>query len=277
MNRLYSLQQKDWALTVLAGVLVGTVGLGMTTLKWQSDTWIILVLSAFAAGSTWSVLFLYRRLQKEIRIEANHIEAAVALYGVISPRLPLPAFGGTAIEADTARELVSLVLQKHPRRVLECGSGLSTLLVGYALEKLGEGQVLSMEHLANWSDMTRTRIEQHGLQRHAAVFHAPLEEIEISGMRRWKWYTPNCWVDWKQIDLLIIDGPPAWKDEFARYPALPLLWNYLGDGAVIFLDDTRRPGEKAVIAEWLALYGGKLNRIDVETSKGLTLLTVSKK
>jgi len=139
MNRLYSLQQKDWALTVLAGVLVGTVGLGMTTLS-AIGYLDILVLSAFAAGSTWTVLFLYRRLQNEIRIEANHIEAAVALYGVISPRLPLPAFGGTAIEADTARELVSLVLQRHPRRVVECGSGLSTLLVGYALEKLREGR-----------------------------------------------------------------------------------------------------------------------------------------
>jgi predicted O-methyltransferase YrrM len=276
MKKLCILEEKDWILTVLAGILLGAVGMGLRTFGWLSESRIILVLAMFAGGLMWTVLFLYRRLQKEIRIEANHIEGAIALYRVIGPRLPLPAFGETAIEADTARELVSLVLQRRPRRVVECGSGLSTLLVGYALEKLGEGQILSMEHLVDWSDMTRTRIEQHGLQRHAVVFHAPLEEIEVPGMRSWKWYDPNCWVEWKQIDLLIIDGPPAWKDESARYPALPLLWNYLSDGAIIFLDDTGRPGEKAVIAKWLTLYPGRLSRKDVETSKGLTLLTVSK-
>lgn len=277
MNNPISLERKDWVLGASTGILIGAVGVAAVILGWPSEIRILLVLVIFATVSTWGVLLLYRRLQTEIRLEANHLEAAIAVNAMIKARLPLPAFGGAAIEADTARELISLILQKRPRRVMECGSGLSTLLVGYVLERLGDGEVLSMEHLADWADLTRNRIEQHGLQHHARVFHAPLEWVDLGGMATWKWYARRCWEDWKDVDLLIVDGPPAWEDRFARHPALPLLWDHLNDGAVILLDDTARPGEKGVVTDWIALYPGRLIRTHVGASRGLTLLTVSKK
>jgi predicted O-methyltransferase YrrM len=276
MNKLPGLENKDWILILFISIITGTAGLSARAFRVSGEIVILVTLAMIAVWLTLLALFLFRRLQKEIRIEANHVEATITLNTVIAPRLPLPAFGGTAIEADTARELVSLILQERPRLVVECGSGLSTLLVGYALERVGKGRILSMEHNADWVNITRNRLEQHGLQPYATVLHAPLEETKLPGRGIWKWYDPKCWEDWNQIDLVIVDGPPSWKNHSARYPALPLLWDRLNDGSVIFLDDSARSGEEAIIADWLSLYPDRLVKKTLETSKGLILLTVSK-
>ncbi len=54
------------------------------------------------------------------------------------------------------------------------------------------------------------------------------------------------------IDLLLVDGPPAYVAGMglARYPALPVMLDRLAPGATLVLDDAERPGEQEVLRRW---------------------------
>jgi hypothetical protein len=55
-----------------------------------------------------------------------------------------------------------------------------------------------------------------------------------------------------EIDLLVVDGPPAFDPGHGarREPALAWFEDRLVAGASVILDDIDRPGERAVLAAW---------------------------
>ena len=81
------------------------------------------------------------------------------------------------------------------------------------------------------------------LDRIARVVHAPLQGDP-------PWYPPDELPN--EIDLLIVDGPPAFEPGHgaARAAALPRLDDRLVHDASVILDDINRPGEQQVIATW---------------------------
>ena len=64
------------------------------------------------------------------------------------------------------------------------------------------------------------------------------------------------------IDLLLVDGPPAYVDGYglARYPALPVLAHRLGAGATVILDDVERRGEQQILRHWERETGLRFDR-----------------
>ncbi len=148
-----------------------------------------------------------------------------------------------------------IVLNNHVT-VVECGAGVSTLVISRLLQKLG-GKLYSLEHDAIWRERIMTRLENEGLQHTASIIHAPLEALAEHGTG---WYRTSAVLDaipHSGIDLLLIDGPPAYKPEESqsRHPVLPLLWDRLSKDATIFLDDVGREGERIVIDRWEKEFG----------------------
>ena len=75
----------------------------------------------------------------------------------------------------------------------------------------------------------------------------------------WRWYDEaavaaglDTAFGGEPIDLLIVDGPPAFAvgHGTSRYPALPVLHERLAPGATVVLDDIERPGEQVVLERW---------------------------
>jgi predicted O-methyltransferase YrrM len=54
----------------------------------------------------------------------------------------------------------------------------------------------------------------------------------------------------RSFDMVIVDGPSAKYGATVREPALPLLKQQLADNSIVFLDDTRREGEAAILLTW---------------------------
>ena len=54
--------------------------------------------------------------------------------------------------------------------------------------------------------------------------------------------------------MLIIDGPPENTQKWARYPAIPLLYDYMAKGCIVILDDANRKDEKEIIEMWKTEY-----------------------
>lgn len=140
---------------------------------------------------------------------------------------------------------------------LECGSGLSTIYIATILQQLG-GHLYSIEHDRDWARFVEAMLHRRGLQNVVSIIYAPLDSLVI-GSESYMWYheaaVKSQTVDLK-IDLLLVDGPPAYtkETEHARYPALPFFVNNLADHYTIILDDVDRPGEQEVLARWEAEY-----------------------
>jgi predicted O-methyltransferase YrrM len=206
-------------------------------------------------------------LQVKQAADARRLEQVVSLLATIRPRVPLPPFGGYAVRADFATLLVMEASKHRPACVVELGSGLSTLILGYALEGWN-GHLWSIEHEADYARRTRAAVVQHELDEHVTVLHAPLEPWDPAGR---PWYGRGWLGDLPPIDLLVVDGPPGTLCPMSRYPALPVLAPHLAPGAVIVVDDAAREDERAMVRRWLDDHPA-VTATDVETEQGAVVL-----
>jgi predicted O-methyltransferase YrrM len=196
------------------------------------------------------LLDLLKQNSAQRRQDYRQIEALFSIFSLLKLNHPLPSMREWAISPDLAALIISLVHEHKPKLVVEASSGISTLVVAYCLQQIGEGSVISLEHEAQYADASRDQVGRHGLQNIAKVIHAPLVPVTIAD-QTWQWYdiAPHRAI-LQPIDLLIIDGPPGDLQHQSRYPVLPLLFDALSENAVVVLDDGDRVDEQAIVARW---------------------------
>jgi predicted O-methyltransferase YrrM len=204
-----------------------------------------------------------------IRLMSDGVQALEALLQV---RHPLPRMRNWAIAPDFGFILYSTILRQRPLLTLELGPGVSTLIAAYALEELGSGQVISLEHRPESCDATLRQLQLHGLESRVKIMTAPLIVHSIGG-EDFLWYRTESLSSLADhcADLLVVDGPPGTTNRLARYPALPLLRRYLSDHAVILVDDARRQDEREMIKRWQRDF--ELRAEFRQTEKGTAVLT----
>ena len=184
----------------------------------------------------------------------REFEATVQLFQGFVPRAPMPSSGDYALNPTDLLELLHLIRVRQPRRVLELGSGTSSVWIAYVLEQSG-GRLISLDHDAEYARRTRAVLTAHGLTEVAEVRDAPLTPVTIEG-RDYPWYDPEALADLHDIDFVLIDGPPAAVGADARYPALHVIEKRLADRATIVFDDAGRKDEQAAMAAWTERYDG---------------------
>jgi predicted O-methyltransferase YrrM len=198
----------------------------------------------------------HRATSRRIDTVVTQISAIMGLYRRLRPQAPYPPFGGWAIGGECAHLLVDLVLAKHPKTILEIGSGLSTVLMAEALNSLsGEGEIISLEQDKYWIDKAQAMIDEHGVGHRVQIVHAPLTDVQV-GEETFRWYDVGEEDLPAAIDLLFIDGPPEGTGPMARYPALPVLFERISHGGTIVMDDASRDGEQAAIERWTREFPG---------------------
>jgi predicted O-methyltransferase YrrM len=143
------------------------------------------------------------------------------------------------------------VTGRHRRRIVECGSGFSTLVLARLLHTHG-GRLVSLEHDQTWATRVQSNLATARLTEIARVALAPLEPHPLArdGLQ---WYARRAVRSLpRRIDLLLVDGPPAFEPqlELSRYPALPALAERLAPDATVVLDDIDRPGELRTLDAW---------------------------
>lgn len=132
-------------------------------------------------------------------------------------------------------------------RIVECGSGVSTVVLARLLRERHSGGLVALEHDHDWAGLVQDQLRRESLDTIAHVLHAPLH-----GEPPWYKLAEGDVPD--DIDLLIVDGPPACDPGHStrREPALPRFAERLVADATVILDDITRPGERKVIASWEA-------------------------
>ncbi|MFC7534254.1 O-methyltransferase [Actinoplanes sp. GCM10030250] len=190
----------------------------------------------------------------DLRAVPREIEATVQLFQAFTPRAPMPSSGGFALNPTDLLEVLHLIRTRRPRRVLELGSGTSSVWIAYVLEKTG-GRLISLDHDAGYAAQTRAALTAHGLTGVAEVRDAPLVPATIDE-RDYPWYDPETLADLSDIDFVLIDGPPERTGADARYPALHMIEKRLADQATIIFDDATRKDELAALAAWTERFEG---------------------
>jgi hypothetical protein len=125
--------------------------------------------------------------------------------------------------------------------ILECGSGLTTLVVGLIAEQRGLAFV-SLEQSPDWCKRTNSVAAALNIQG-VCVKYSPLRDHES-----------YCWYEFdefshQRFSLVICDGPPG-QTYGGRYGLLPVAQSTFSDQCVILLDDAIREGEQAVVRRW---------------------------
>lgn len=131
--------------------------------------------------------------------------------------------------------------------VLECGSGLSTLVL--ATIRAGSGRVCALEEDAEWAARVESALARHGLTA----------DVQYARVRRYEHF------DWYSVDpfalpvvsLVVCDGPRG-STRGGRYGLLPVVGARLAPGCRILLDDTARDEERHVLDRWATEYHARI-------------------
>lgn len=235
----------------------------------------LLVAGLAVAYLDWRIRREARHLNRQaVRRSAalyDQLASLTGLYRELDPEHPLPVSRGWAASPDFLLRVSERLRSRKPAVVVECGSGISTVVTALTLRALGGGHVYSLEHSPEHATATRAELAKHGVADFATVLDAPLVEHGIDG-RTWRWYATEGVPD-VAIDLLVIDGPPKRTGKLARWPAGPLLFPRLSADGMVLLDDAARPDEVEAVRRWSAAYG--MTVLDLWCEKGCVELTYS--
>jgi len=126
--------------------------------------------------------------------------------------------------------------------ILECGSGLTTILIGVIAQKC-DNAMWSLEHLQEWGE----RVEKY-LKR----YRIDSVRVSVGALKNYAdyfWYDPPLDLIPDNFALVICDGPPG-DTRGGRYGLAPVLGDRLRPGCVILLDDAVREDETEIAARW---------------------------
>ena len=126
--------------------------------------------------------------------------------------------------------------------ILECGSGLTTLVVGYVAQIKGLS-MWSLEHQPPWA---------YRLQRQLDKWEISTVQLCISPIRQYgefDWYTAPLDVMPEHFPLVICDGPPS-AVRGGRYGLTVVMRDRLLEGCTILLDDASRSEERSIAERW---------------------------
>jgi len=155
-----------------------------------------------------------------------------------------------AMEPGSLLNLLATIQYHDYRTIVECGAGLSTVLIGKLLKQLGGGHIYSLEDDERWHAVMSAAIAKEGLAEYITLLYSPLEKNSESGEL---WYgqaaTQQILTRVGEIDLLVVDGPKS-NAPLSRMPALPIFVTKLNSKSLIVLDDSKRENEQQVLKQW---------------------------
>ena len=271
---LNKIKHADWPF-LLVHLAVYSVFLIVASLllNGTAQTVVFLILTLFI------LLIVLSHFYRAYKEEAEHLQYKIQAIGEIQKllpfRAPLRPMTGWAATPELAVTVLRQVIFNKPQTIVELGSGITTIINGYALEKYNpDGKLISLDHDKDYAEITREEINQNGLNAFVDLSVAPLKDVKVNG-EQFRWYDLSGLPDKTKIDLLVVDGPPVKTIKFARYPALPLMDKYLSENCTIIIHDTNREEETGIVSRWVKEYP-EFEADIRHTDKGITVLTRSR-
>ena len=214
---------------------------------------------------------LYIQLYSKINIQNHYrqLEILMPLMNDLNIVKKIPNTRGYAASPDFLYVINQIIKEKKPKFIVEAGSGVSTLIASYSIQKYNsDSKIISLDNDAHYANKTISDISNHNLDEFSQVIHAPLKKYDDQFI----WYDLSKISSLDKIDFLIIDGPPSKGSKDARYPAVPLLFDKLSKNAIIILDDSKREMEQNVVNRWKQEFRNQFDYEYIDNDKGLYII-----
>ncbi len=172
-------------------------------------------------------------------------------------------WGNEAWSAD-ASFLAALVkwLPRTTGPVVECGPGISTMVLGSAAAVWGR-QIHCLEHNSEWAER---------ILRDLPAAARPCVEVNLTPIKSYgdfDWYSLEGLTPPAGIGMVVCDGPPG-GTRGGRYGLSQVLGPYLRSGCIILVDDTQRAEDEQVVRRWCS----ELSASVIDTRNRYTVLSV---
>ncbi|HUQ10938.1 MAG TPA: hypothetical protein VM146_11540 [Steroidobacteraceae bacterium] len=190
-------------------------------------------------GSTYQQFQFWRAMRQFLRAVQNGEETS-------DPQLLAELVRGWGNSWSAQLEFLEASLRATRETdgpILECGSGLSTLLIGAVAQSRGV-RVWSLEHEPKWADRVHRYLRKYRMHS-VTLCMAPIRSF---GDFDWYSLTSLQTIPGK-ISLVICDGPPG-GTRGGRYGLVPVMLDKLRADCTILLDDGARDEERAIAARW---------------------------
>jgi hypothetical protein len=199
---------------------------------------------------------LHRDREDSLVPSHNYLRSSGAILPIeeLASILREDKLGAFALDAETLAFLWNYLVRTQPTIIIECGSGLSTIVFAHYLAKFraadSEALLISLEQDQQVRSDVEMRLIRAHLQDYARILHAPLDEVHR--------YSQEALDEFESLrirgaDLLLIDGP--FGPPGCRVWTLPSLLPYCRSGARWFLDDGFRDAEFAILKKWARASG----------------------
>lgn len=126
--------------------------------------------------------------------------------------------------------------------ILECGSGLSTLLIGAIAKKRGI-EYWALEHSPEWAAKTQRNLDRYQIDS------VRLCVKPIKSFGDYSWYDPPLESMPDKFALVVCDGPPG-QTKGGRFGLVPVMRSRVESECVILLDDAEREEECVIARQW---------------------------
>lgn len=197
------------------------------------------------------------------QVRHNEDSYCLQLVSNLLQNRPYIPFTSMSLRPYVLAFLLNEIIINNRRQIIEFGAGISTIMMARlaAMYKFST-PVVSVEENKEWAGLVSSIIDAEGLSGYVHLVHAPVEQRMLVGKVN-HWYVSgilsDAIKDYRQFDLVMIDGPTAFNEQIAhsRYFALPFLQSHLTGDHAVLLDDANRDGEKNIIRMWEQEFGMK--------------------
>ena len=135
---------------------------------------------------------------------------------------------------------VAVAARSERGPILECGSGLTTLILAAIAERSG-AEVWSLEDDPEWFLRIQSVLQEFGLT-------VSLRRVPLRSYGEFDWYDVEG-LELPVFSLVVCDGP-AGETRGGRYGLLPVLQERLAGGCMVLVDDAARPSERTMLERW---------------------------
>lgn len=148
---------------------------------------------------------------------------------------------GFSAKSDYIKTIVGYAISTDGP-ILECGSGLSTILLHTIALRRGI-EIISLEHDSYWGDIVLSKLGGEKPEERARLYVCPLRKYVD-----FDWYDISGVVLPEHFSLVVCDGPPG-TTFGGRYGLVPIMSGRLSK-SIILLDDFNRSEEKSIVSKW---------------------------
>ncbi|WP_299522929.1 class I SAM-dependent methyltransferase [Winogradskyella sp.] len=221
----------------------------------------------------------YKRYLDKIHRSNDDAYALQIIYKLFPEFTYLP-FTPFALNPYTIVHILNDILLNDRKQIIEFGSGVSTIVISQFIKVNNlNTKILSIDNNKGWQEIIKKEVKKYSGDDNLTLIHADIVKnlnADYIVRKNYSWYDNTIIAEkvktLKDIDLIIVDGPGTEESAYIRYPALLSVKNNLAKSFCVFLDDTRRDGEREIISMWNNQFNG-----DLKFEKMYATISVGKK